>query len=102
MEVDNPHTVLYELAKPQHHNEATRIMGLPPAKQGVALAKFAANLSAPRIVSGTPEPPGTRVQGGSGSGLVTTESPNLSMADWIKAREAEVEAKRKAGVRGLR
>ena len=88
-EAGNAHKVIYELGK--NPEEAMRIMGLPPARMGAALAKLAskpAAAAAPKPISKAPAPI-TPVDGASrtADGL----SAELDMAEWVKRRTEQVE-----------
>ena len=95
MEVDEPARVLHELALPVHNDEAARIMALPIARQGVALAKFAAGIKPEVKISGAPPPPTRTVGGGARHVTANLDDEKLSMADFMRIR-AEQTARRRA------
>lgn len=85
---DDPARVIYELGKDP--DKAQSIMAMSPARQGAALARFAAGLptkAAARTTSAAP-PPIAPTVGGSArpGGPVRLDDDTVSMADWIKAR----------------
>lgn len=91
-ETGHAHRVLYELGK--NPDEAMRIMGLPPARMGAALAKIAskpAAAAAPKPISKAPAPI-TPVDGAArtADGL----SEELDMAEWVRRRTEQVEKRR--------
>jgi hypothetical protein len=96
IETGAPVDVLYHLA--QNPEQALNIAGLSPAKQGVALAKIANELSAKskgRGVSNAPSPVTPRVNGGGASAPAKNlDDPNLSMEEWARLRNEQVRAKR--------
>lgn len=73
--------------------EAQRIMGLPAVAQGVAMAKYAQDLVAKKLipVSGAKAPLPVTVGGGGKKGTPTLyDTEELSTKDWIKQREKDL------------
>lgn len=94
LELEQAPRVLAELAKPENNDEAARIMAMPPAKQGVALARFASKLAPPKEVSKTEPPPGTTVSGRT-RGVPSLEDDGMSMAEWVALRNKQIAERRK-------
>lgn len=95
---DDTHRLLYGLASDL--NEASRIMSLPPAQQGVALAKRGQVEAQPR--SQAPKPmavPGGRSGASVNVDPTTADSDAMDDAAWFRSREAQVQATRSAGGR---
>lgn len=92
LELDAPTKVIAALAKTQNNDEAARIMSLPPAKQGVALAKFAASISETPLVSRTPAPPATEVRGRARAepSLYDAGTDKISKEEWMELRTKQV------------
>ena len=94
LETGNAHKVLYALGKDP--DEAQRIMSLSPARMGAALAKIsAAPLPAPLppIAVSKASAPVRPVSGG----VVTADDPDkMSMTDWVKWRERQIAADKRA------
>lgn len=91
LEMDAPAKLLHELAKQSNHDEAARIMALPPAKQGVALAKFATKTAPAKVeVSKTAPPPETLVTGGKVAADTTVYNDKVSTKDWMEMRNKQV------------
>lgn len=100
LECDAPEKVLYELAKSSNMDEASRIMALPPSRQGAALAKFAAKLTPSTTVSTVPPPANTAVGGNRVAGDVhDLYNTTTSTSDWMKERQRQIDANRAAGRR---
>lgn len=95
MEVDAPERVLHELALPVHNDEAARIMALPVARQGVALAKFAAGLKPEVKVSSVAAPPTRTVGGTTRHTTANLEDEKLPIADFMKLRETQIADRKK-------
>lgn len=81
-------------------NEASRLMALSPVKLGIELARMAAKepeqtTSAPRPIRNL----GSAAQHTSISPSDPSRQKNLSTAEWMKRREAEVAERRQAGRR---
>ena len=95
MELDEPARVIYALS--QDLNKAASLTGLSPARQAVALAKFAAALppkgKAP-TVSAAPAPT-TGVVGASRSGEKGLDSSDISLDEWITLREKQVDSRKR-------
>lgn len=95
VEAGDPHEILYALGKDL--TEASRILNLPAAQQGVAIAKFAlankTKAAAAPIVSGAPPPPSASVGGAPPAS--DEPQPTDNSDDWFKKREAQM-AKRYA------
>ena len=92
IETGNPHEVLYHLAK--NPDEAARIALLPTARQAVAVAKLAQNVTAPKRVTSAPPPISPKVQG-IGSAPASLDDPNISMEEWARLRNEQAIARRK-------
>ena len=98
LETGEAHKVIFELAKDP--GEADRVMKLPPARMGVALAKLAAKV--PEEVSRAPKP--ILPLGGGGKGASRSEitpgdkerADALTTAEWMARREADVKKQREA------
>ena len=86
--------IIHELARVPER--AAQIAALPPGRQGVAIAKFAAGLEQPTEVSKAPAPIKEKVRG-SAKVAISLEDSNLSMDDWMKQREADVRIARANG-----
>ncbi len=120
LETGEAHEVLYALGKDTVN--ASRIMGLPPIRQAVEIAKFHEKLvaarppkegednknedndneeaAAPPNTSRAPAPP--RTQAGRGNNpsrpaFDMMDTSKSSTSDWIAKRQADVDAKRKNG-----
>jgi hypothetical protein len=96
IETGAPTEVLYHLA--QNAEQATQIALMPAAKQGVALAKIASEISGGGGRKGTNAPPPVtpRVAGGGVSAPPPSlDDPNISMEKWAELRNAEVRAKKR-------
>jgi len=89
-ELEDPHRVLYALAGDL--NEAGRIMALPPARQAVALARFASKLPTPPAVvpavSKAPAPVAP-VVGGAARGDARVDDPTISMEEFVRLRQQQ-------------
>lgn len=100
LETDEAPKVLYELGKnPQKVDE---LLALSPARQAVAVAKFAASFGKrPVEVSGAPAPVTPKVSGnGARSGNVDLyEADKSTTEEWIAERERGIAEKRKNGAR---
>lgn len=92
IETGNPTEVLYHLAK--NPEEATRVAYLPPARQAVAIAKLAQNLTAPRKTSSAPPPIAPKVNG-VGSAPLSLDDKNISMEEWAKLRMQQKSAQKR-------
>ena len=92
IESGSPHEVLYHLAK--NPDEAARIALLPPTRQAVAVAKLAANVTAPRKVTSAPPPISPKVQG-IGSAPASLDDPNISMEEWARLRNEQAANRRR-------
>ncbi len=94
IEAGNAESLLYELgSKPE---VAQEILTLPPAKMAVRLAKMSAELSKTppaKPVSGAPEPIVPKV-GGQTAVEQGLDDPNLSTAEWMAKRKADLQKKR--------
>jgi hypothetical protein len=80
--------VIYHLGK--DIVEASRILGLPPMAQAVALAQIAHGVKAPeppKTVSSAPPPVSPKVGDGKKTNTPSLEDADLPIADWIKLRE---------------
>lgn len=95
-----PEKLIYNLG--QDLNEATRLMNLPPAKQGIELARMADRLEADgtKSVSNAPKP--IKPIGGRAAPHTSIDptdperADNLSTAEWFRRREEQVKAARAA------
>jgi hypothetical protein len=95
IELDKPAEVLSALALPINHDEAARIMALPPSRQGVALSRFQAGLVPEKEISRTPAP-GTQVITGRASGTRSTyDAGKMPTAEWMELRNKELREKQK-------
>lgn len=105
METGKGHDVLFALGTDL--NEASRIMGLSPARMGAALARKADALAVANAASGsgaaaaTPPKPVTPVGGRGGSREVIAaddkdRADTLNVADWMARREEQLNARRAA------
>lgn len=84
--------LIYELGK--NPEAAAQILGLPPVRQAVALARYASQIggsTAPRI-SGAPEPIRPRVAGPT-KAEPQIDDENLSMDQWVKLRNKHLSSK---------
>lgn len=70
--------------------EAGRILKLPPAQRGVALAKFVMGkkAAAPKLLSDAPAPHDAAV-GGSGGSAIEGLGDDVPLEEWIARRDAE-------------
>lgn len=100
MEAGNAERILHHLGGDL--NEAQRIIGLSPVKQGVELAKLALRLEpgkeGPGKVSGAPKP-ASPPSGRGGEDIRASDAAradNLDTGSWMKRREAEIKASREA------
>lgn len=88
--------LIYELGRDL--NEANRIMGLTPARMGVELAKLASKTPAP--VTNAPKPISPIGQRGASHTQIdprdTSRADQLSTAEWMARRNAQVRAKAQA------
>jgi len=95
MELDDPHKVFYALA--QDKERAAEINEMSPTRAAVALAKFASE-SGKKVPgkkrSEAPEPIGDGAVRGSASGDVDIADGRMSMAEFVKQREAAAKARR--------
>lgn len=86
-------------------NEAAKILALSPVEMGVELGRRAAGSGGGDDISKTPRPPRPADRRGSTANTDETSpddverADKLSTAEWMRRRDAQVEAKRKAGVR---
>lgn len=93
METGEGPKILFELGQDQ--NEASRIMGLSPAKMGLELAKRLSHQPIVPNVSGAPKPIAP-VRGGQGRSHDPIDpsdadrADRLSTAEWMKRREEQV------------
>jgi len=86
-QLPDAHKVLYQLGS--NPEEASRILGLPPIQMAVKLAEIATKAAPVRAVSKAPSPVEPIDTGGSTDELRLDDS-NLSMADWMKARQSQL------------
>lgn len=91
VEAGDAHEILYALGKDL--TEASRILNLPPAQQGVAIAKFAIDrktkAAAAPIVSNAPAPPSASVGGAPAAS--DEPQPTDSSEEWFAKRERQRE-----------
>ena len=108
LETGQAHEVLYALG--QDINEASRIMGLRPTAQAVALAKFADKLAAkvdpepvidddgavvdPKVSKAPPPIKSTVNRGSVKPAWKAEDTDNFSTEQWIRNREKDVAAAR--------
>jgi hypothetical protein len=97
LEVGDPEKVLFELGSDL--NEAQRILGMTPTKMAVELTKRAAKI--PTQVSAAPKPI-TPIGARTASHEPIepddpTKSDNLSTAEWMRRREAQLTSRRATG-----
>jgi len=91
IEAGNPHQILYELT--QDMDEASRILGLSPTRQAVALAKLSAKLTATPKTSAAPAP----IKPLTSSGSVVEKTPEqMTVKEWMAWREQELEKRQRA------
>ena len=86
LELDNPEEVLYHLGKDL--GTAGDIFSLPPARQGAALARFAAGIEKVQV-NVSKAPPPIKPVDGRVSKEFTAENTELPIDQWIKARQAQ-------------
>jgi hypothetical protein len=86
VEAGDPHKVLYQLGN--NPDEAARVLALPPARMGAALAKIVAKAPAPtpKAVSAAPAP--IKPVAGAGGRDDGSLRDDLPMAEWIKRHDA--------------
>lgn len=77
-EAGDAHKILYGLGK--NPDEAARILSLPPAAMGAALAKMAAAPAAAKPVSAAPPP----IKPIAGQGRVETDPDKMPIDQWMK------------------
>jgi|SRR5712664_116005 len=92
IELEAPTKVIAALAKTANNDEAARIMALPPAKQGVALARFASALEDAPIISKAPPPSGTIVTGRArgAPSLYDAGTNKITKEEWMELRTKQV------------
>jgi len=95
------HKVMYALSKDL--GKATQLMQMDPVRLTAAVTKFAMEVTeksksstSPPPPSAPPVPPVVGGGRGAGSGSVRLDDPTVSMADCVKAREAQIKARRRA------
>lgn len=108
--VDDPHEVVYELAKDL--GKAQQIMTLPPTKAAAALTKFQTQLAAkkapkpdaedktdaqaqPQVQAPAPLPARVGAGNGAAARVVRLDDDNVPVSDWIKARNKELSDRRR-------
>jgi hypothetical protein len=90
IELDKPEEVLNELALPANHDEAARIMALPPSRQGVALARFASAMAPVKEISKTPAPGSLTVSGRARGTPTVYDAGKISKEEWFALRNKEL------------
>lgn len=94
VELNNPHQILHYLGN--NPEQASRIIGMPPKKMALEMARIEAQLSkppAPPAVSGAPAPI-IPVGGGTKITATALDDPNIASDDWFKERERQVAERR--------
>lgn len=91
METGKAAEVIYALASDL--DETTRIMGLSPTKQAVAIARLADRLEKPKEISKVPPPP-KPIAGA----IVSDKDPDkMSAEEWFAWRNSTIEKRRREG-----
>lgn len=88
-DIDNGHKLIPLLA--QNPDEAARILALPQHRMAIELGKLSLKQPAPKPVSAAPEP--IKPLGSPAGGKANSLSDDASTAEWMKARQAQIEAK---------
>jgi hypothetical protein len=98
LETGAPSDVIYALGK--QLDRAADIMALSPARQGVALAKFAAELAsnkkpAGKKVSDAPEPISPKVGAPKMKGSPSIDDDSIDIKEWMRLRETQLKERRR-------
>lgn len=83
-----PEKVIYNLGKDPE--KATEILAMPPAKQAVALTKYAMELEKSPIKISNAPPPITPKVGGNGRADPSLDDPELDINEWMRLRNKQL------------